>query len=87
MDGNAQEDAAIKSRDLLIILERSLENSNNIGETLRQLNKMTGQQNASRVRERLDDITANYHRLSDFYLQGYEDPQRRARQRDGAATP
>ncbi len=76
MDGNAQEDAAIKSRNLLIILERSLENSNNIGETLRQLNKMTGQQNASRVRERLDDITANYHRLSDFYLQGYEDPQR-----------
>ena len=76
MDENAQEDAAVKSRDQLIILGRKLEKDCNVGETLRQLNKLLGQQDASWIRERLDDITDNYHRMSDFYLQGYEDPQR-----------
>ena len=76
MDGKAREDAAIKSRDQLIILGLKLENDSNVGETLRQLNQLLGQQDASWIRERLDDITDNYHRLSDFYLQGYEDPQR-----------
>ena len=76
MDGKAREDAAIKSRDQLIILGLKLENDSNVGETLRQLNQLLGQQDASWIRERLDDLTDNYHRLSDFYLQGYEDPQR-----------
>ena len=76
MDGKAREDAAIKSRDQLIILGLKLESDCNVGETLRQLNQLLGQQDASWIRERLDDITDNYHRLSDFYLQGYEDPQR-----------
>ena len=76
MDGKAREDAAIKSRDQLIILGLKLESDCNVGETLRLLNQLLGQQDASWIRERLDDITDNYHRLSDFYLQGYEDPQR-----------
>ena len=76
MDGKAREDAAIKSRDQLIILGLKLERDCNVGETLRLLNQLLGQQDASWIRERLDDITDNYHRLSDFYLQGYEDPQR-----------
>ena len=76
MDGKAQEDAAIKSRDQLIILQQKLEKDNNVGEALRQLNQLLGQQDVSWIRERLDDTTANYHRMADFYLQGYEDPQR-----------
>lgn len=76
MDGKAQEDAAIKSRDQLIILQQKLEKDNNVGEALHQLNQLLGQQDVSWIRERLDDTTANYHRMADFYLQGYEDPQR-----------
>ena len=60
MDGKAREDAAIKSRDQLIILGLKLESDCNVGETLRLLNQLLGQQDASWIRERL----------------GYEDPQR-----------
>jgi tetratricopeptide (TPR) repeat protein len=76
MDENAQEETAVKSRDQLIILGRKLEKDCNVGETLRLLNQLLESQDASWIRERLDDITDNYHRMSDFYLQGYEDPQR-----------
>lgn len=77
MDENAQEEAAVKSRDQLIILGLQEEKNCNVGETLRRLYQMTERQDSSWIRERLDDIADNYHRMSDFYLQGYEDPQRR----------